>query len=263
MAERVGFEPTVPLRAQRFSRPPRSTTPAPLRRGASKWLWSRLPVDRGGALAEGSALAKRLLACRRYFPTLSLVIEKSVSIPAAIGAPHQGIITPPVSHARFAIGDVVRHRLFEFRGVVFDVDPVFANSEEWYEAIPEDIRPSKDQPFYHLFAENSDSNYIAYVSQQKPDAGRQRRADRPSGDRRSVRQLCRRPLSAAPRASPLEARIAGRLCLYLVIPRTRESMGRHRERLKVPPSMDSRFRGNDGFTKHGASMKVDFQPAPL
>jgi heat shock protein HspQ len=73
---------------------------------------------------------------------------------------------PPVATARFAIGDVVRHRLFDFRGVIFDVDPVFANSEEWYEAIPEDVRPHKDQPFYHLLAENSDSSYIAYVSQQ-------------------------------------------------------------------------------------------------
>ena len=73
---------------------------------------------------------------------------------------------PPVSHARFAIGDVVRHRLFDFRGVVFDVDPVFANSEEWYQAIPEEIRPSKDQPFYHLLAENAESSYLAYVSQQ-------------------------------------------------------------------------------------------------
>src|SRR5688572_31615915 len=77
-----------------------------------------------------------------------------------------GADTPPVSHARFAIGDVVRHRLFEFRGVIFDVDPVFANSEEWYDAIPEDVRPRRDQPFYHLLAENSESNYVAYVSQQ-------------------------------------------------------------------------------------------------
>ena len=72
----------------------------------------------------------------------------------------------PVSHASFAIGDVVRHRLFDFRGVVFDVDPVFANSDEWYEAIPADIRPDKAQPFYHLLAENDDSSYVAYVSQQ-------------------------------------------------------------------------------------------------
>jgi heat shock protein HspQ len=73
---------------------------------------------------------------------------------------------PPVSHARFSIGDVVKHRLFDFRGVVFDIDPVFANSDEWYDAIPEDVRPRKDQPFYHLLAENAESSYIAYVSQQ-------------------------------------------------------------------------------------------------
>jgi heat shock protein HspQ len=73
---------------------------------------------------------------------------------------------PPISHARFTIGEVVRHRLLELRGVIFDVDPVFANSDEWYDSIPEDIRPSKDQPFYHLLAENADSNYVAYVSQQ-------------------------------------------------------------------------------------------------
>ena len=68
--------------------------------------------------------------------------------------------------ARFAIGEVVRHRLFDFRGVIFDVDPEFANSEEWYESIPEELRPSKEQPFYHLLAENSESSYVAYVSQQ-------------------------------------------------------------------------------------------------
>src|SRR4029078_9877768 len=68
--------------------------------------------------------------------------------------------------ARFGIGDVVRHKIFDFRGVIFDVDPVFANSDEWYEAIPEALRPPKDQPFYHLLAENAESSYVAYVSQQ-------------------------------------------------------------------------------------------------
>ncbi len=77
-----------------------------------------------------------------------------------------GVAAPRVAHARFGIGDVVRHRLFDFRGVIFDVDPVFANSEEWYQAIPEEIRPPKDQPFYHLLAENAESSYVAYVSQQ-------------------------------------------------------------------------------------------------
>ncbi len=76
------------------------------------------------------------------------------------------IEAPAHSEARFAIGDVVRHRLFDFRGVVFDIDPVFANSEEWYQAIPEDVRPPRDQPYYHLLAENDDSSYVAYVSQQ-------------------------------------------------------------------------------------------------
>lgn len=69
-------------------------------------------------------------------------------------------------NAKYGIGQVVRHRIFEFRGVVFDVDPIFNNTEEWWLAIPEEIRPSKDQPYYHLFAENAESEYIAYVSEQ-------------------------------------------------------------------------------------------------
>ena len=68
--------------------------------------------------------------------------------------------------AKFMIGQVVRHRIYPFRGVIFDVDPEFANTEEWWESIPENVRPSKDQPFYHLFAENSENEYIAYVSEQ-------------------------------------------------------------------------------------------------
>ncbi len=68
--------------------------------------------------------------------------------------------------AKFAIGQVVRHRHFSFRGVVFDVDPIFSNTEEWWLAIPEEVRPVKDQPYYHLFAENAESEYIAYVSEQ-------------------------------------------------------------------------------------------------
>ena len=68
--------------------------------------------------------------------------------------------------AKFTIGQVVRHRLFPFRGVVFDVDPEFDNTEEWWLSIPEEVRPSKDQPFYHLFAENAETEYIAYVSEQ-------------------------------------------------------------------------------------------------
>ena len=86
---------------------------------------------------------------------------------ASPGQPPAALLSAPdVVHARFGLGEVVRHRLFDFRGVVFDIDPVFANSEEWYQAIPEEVRPSKDQPFYHLLAENMESSYVAYVSQQ-------------------------------------------------------------------------------------------------
>jgi heat shock protein HspQ len=68
--------------------------------------------------------------------------------------------------AKFDIGQVVKHRVYPFRGVIFDVDPSFANTEEWWRSIPAEVRPAKDQPFYHLYAENSDSQYIAYVSEQ-------------------------------------------------------------------------------------------------
>lgn len=90
-------------------------------------------------------------------------IERSSYFSAQAG---RLIDAPYHSHARFGIGDVVRHRQFDFRGVVFDIDPVFANSEEWYEAIPAEVRPEREQPYYHLLAENGENSYIAYVSQQ-------------------------------------------------------------------------------------------------
>jgi len=68
--------------------------------------------------------------------------------------------------AKFSIGDVVKHRHFDFRGVIYDVDFEFNNSEEWYQSIPKDVRPRKDQPFYHLLAENNEVTYEAYVSEQ-------------------------------------------------------------------------------------------------
>jgi heat shock protein HspQ len=68
--------------------------------------------------------------------------------------------------AKFQIGQVVRHRLYPFRGVIFDIDPEFNNTDQWYEAIPAERRPRKDQPFYHLFAENAETEYVAYVSEQ-------------------------------------------------------------------------------------------------
>jgi heat shock protein HspQ len=68
--------------------------------------------------------------------------------------------------AKFAVGQVVRHRIYPFRGVIFDIDPVFANTEDWWLSIPEEVRPRKDQPYYHLLAENAETEYIAYVSEQ-------------------------------------------------------------------------------------------------
>lgn len=75
--------------------------------------------------------------------------------------------------AKFRIGQIVRHRVYPFRGVIFDVDHEFDNTDDWWESIPEEVRPAKDQPFYHLFAENEETEYIAYVSEQNlvPDEG--------------------------------------------------------------------------------------------
>jgi heat shock protein HspQ len=68
--------------------------------------------------------------------------------------------------AKFSIGDIVKHKHFNFRGVIYDVDFEFNNSEEWYRSIPKNVRPRKDQPFYHLLAENNEIAYEAYVSEQ-------------------------------------------------------------------------------------------------
>jgi heat shock protein HspQ len=76
--------------------------------------------------------------------------------------------------AKYRVGDVVKHRLYPFRGIIFDIDPVFNSTEDWWRSIPEDIRPTKNQPFYHLLAENEKTEYIAYVSEQNllpDDAG--------------------------------------------------------------------------------------------
>jgi heat shock protein HspQ len=68
--------------------------------------------------------------------------------------------------AKFSIGSIVKHKHFDFRGVIYDVDFEFNNSEEWYQSIPKEVRPKKNQPFYHLLAESNDVTYEAYVSEQ-------------------------------------------------------------------------------------------------
>jgi heat shock protein HspQ len=74
--------------------------------------------------------------------------------------------------AKYRVGDVVKHRIYPFRGIIFDIDPVFNSTDDWWQSIPEEIRPTKNQPFYHLLAENEKTEYIAYVSEQNllPDA---------------------------------------------------------------------------------------------
>ena len=107
---------------------------------------------------------------------------KPSTVPSVIGGPPPmtsglghlilAVMTDPISAdplmrtAKFGLGAVVRHRIYPFRGIVFDIDPVFDNTEEWWLAIPEEVRPRKDQPFYHLLAENAESEYVAYVSEQ-------------------------------------------------------------------------------------------------
>ncbi len=71
-----------------------------------------------------------------------------------------------IPRARYRLGEVVRHRFYPFRGVVFDVDPEMSNTEEWWLSIPADRRPRRDQPYYHVLAENAESTYEAYVSEQ-------------------------------------------------------------------------------------------------
>ena len=101
-------------------------------------------------MGGNSLFNKRLSTLLPFHPTLVIKAAMTGEIPLA----------------KFRIGQVVKHRLFPFRGVIFDVDPVFNNTEEWWLSIPEDIRPRKDQPFYHLFAENDETEYVAYVSEQ-------------------------------------------------------------------------------------------------
>ena len=81
--------------------------------------------------------------------------------------------------AKYRIGQVVRHRIFPFRGVIFDVDPEFGNTEEWYGSTPAEIRPRKDQPFYHLFAENAESEYIADEASRSRTCCRREQRARP------------------------------------------------------------------------------------
>ena len=93
------------------------------------------------------------------------VAALSANIPVMMKR-HSNVAIMKIVESKFALGAIVRHRIYDFRGVVFDVDPEFGNTEEWYQSIPAEKRPRRDQPYYHLFAENPESYYVAYVSEQ-------------------------------------------------------------------------------------------------
>jgi heat shock protein HspQ len=73
------------------------------------------------------------------------------------------------SSAKFHIGELVHHRLFDYRGVVVDVDPTFQLSEEWYDTVARS-RPPKDKPWYHVLVDGA--QHMTYVAEQniEPDA---------------------------------------------------------------------------------------------
>ena len=172
MAERVGFEPTVRLPVHRISSAAHSTSLPPLREVAAG---RGLPVrSKKRAVSPCFAACQALVSQKPWTPAAATLF-RLIAVPilhsmdrSTFFSPQAGrrIDAPTQTRARFGIGDVVRHKIYDFRGVVFDIDPVFANSEEWYESITKEVRPAREQPFYHLLAENGDSSYIAYVSQQ-------------------------------------------------------------------------------------------------
>ena len=106
---------------------------------------------------------KRLFGGKAETPAQTEPVSEE---PAVQNIPDRPNFLSRSKEAKYQIGQVVKHRVFPFRGVIFDVDPVFSNSDEWYESIPEEVRPHKDQPYYHLFAENERTHYVAYVSEQ-------------------------------------------------------------------------------------------------
>ena len=100
--------------------------------------------------------------------TRTAKIEPEPTVPKNPDLPHDvpRVRRRRAKRAKFRLGDVVRHRVYPFRGIIFDVDPVFNSTDEWWESIPAEVRPRKNQPYYHLLAENDQTEYIAYVSEQ-------------------------------------------------------------------------------------------------
>ena len=150
--------------------PPAASQDAPVAVTASKAATNKaVPTKRVAARPIAARpIATRPIATK---PATAVVAATAsvTPVPArakARKAPAKPTTPAAMRQAKFAVGAVVKHRVYPFRGVVFDIDPVFNNTEDWWQAIPEEIRPRKDQPFYHLLAENSETTYVAYVSEQ-------------------------------------------------------------------------------------------------
>lgn len=71
------------------------------------------------------------------------------------------------SQAKFQIGQIIRHRLFEYAGVIFDVDPGFQGTEQWYREVALS-RPPKDEPWYHVLVNNA--LHTTYVAERNLEA---------------------------------------------------------------------------------------------
>lgn len=77
-----------------------------------------------------------------------------------------------VSQAKFRVGQVVHHRLFDYRGVCADVDPTFQGTEEWYETVARS-RPPKDQPWYHVLVHGqAHMTYVAERNLEEDESGK-------------------------------------------------------------------------------------------
>lgn len=74
-----------------------------------------------------------------------------------------------VNQAEFAVGDVVHHRRFGYRGVVVDVDPQFMGTEEWYQVMARS-RPPRDKPWYHVLVDGTDSRTYVAERHLEPDS---------------------------------------------------------------------------------------------
>ena len=156
MSKKPTRKPSTPTRASARGTAPAATTAPTRARAVAPAVTQPVPAPAAKSAAKSKAKPSAATATTAVTPPKA----KTKLRAARRKAPSR------MRRAKFAVGQVVRHRFYPFRGVVFDIDPVFNNTEEWWEAIPEEIRPVKDQPFYHLLAENAETEYIAYVSEQ-------------------------------------------------------------------------------------------------